>query len=434
MVFVGIAGTRVFLTGAVVRQGVYEVKPGETLQDVITTAGGFRADAALRRVAVHRILPAAERGPGPTPRTVLDVELAARPTARGGADGGTHSPPAGSPTGSGVVIPTLALADGDSIVVDHLPPLDETHYVAIAGRVNKPGRYPWRPGMTLRDLVLLARGPKIGAYLKEAEIARLPDDRSRGQLAATLRVPLDSTYLLERGSDGRYVGPPGIQVPASGAPVVTLHPYDNVLIMEEPEFDYQRSVVVAGQVKYPGTYSLRSKEERLADVIERAGGLTSQAYPEGIRFVRSGNHVGRVNIDLPRALRDKRSAHNVILQPDDSIHVPEYQPSVKVLGAVNSPGSVLWRRGAGIGYYISASGGLAATADGSRASVRFANGEARTRHRWLIFRSEPTPGPGSEVFVPVKRSGEGVNAIALMGGIAQIVSSVVAIIVVLKNN
>jgi hypothetical protein len=93
----------------------------------------------------------------------------------------------------------------------------------------------------------------------------------------------------------------------------------------------------------------------------------------------------------------------------------------------------LWRRGAGIGYYISASGGLSANADGSRASVRFANGEARTRHRWLLFRSEPEPGPGSEVFVPVERQGEGINAIALMGGIAQILSSVVAIIVVLNN-
>jgi protein involved in polysaccharide export with SLBB domain len=429
VVFVPLHGTRVQVSGAVIRPGIYELKPGETLEQLIHAAGGFRADAALRRLAVHRVLPPGERGPGPAPRAVLDVPLPAEPA---GASAASSARPAG--TASGVRLPVLALMDSDSVVVDSLPPLDETHYVAIAGRVTKPGRYPWRPGMTLRDLVLLARGPRVGAYLKEAEIARLPEDRSRGQLATTMRVPLDSTYLLERGPDGRYVGPPGAPIPAAGAPDVPLHPYDNVLIMEEPEFDFQRSVVVAGQVRYPGTYSLRSKEERLADVIQRAGGLTSQAYALGIRFVRAADNVGRINIDLPRALRDARSSHNVILQPGDSIFVPEYQPSVKVVGAVNAPGSVLWRRGAGLAYYINAAGGLAAHADPGRSSVRFANGEARTQKRWLIFTSAPVPGPGSEVFVPAKPAGERTNVIALMGGIAQVLSAVVAIIVVLNAN
>jgi polysaccharide biosynthesis/export protein len=317
-------------------------------------------------------------------------------------------------------------------VVDSLPPLSETYYVVIAGRVNKPGRFPWRPGLTLRELVQLARGPKVGAYLKEAEIARLPEDRSHGQLATTLRVPLDSTYLFERGADGRFVGPPGLPVPASGAAEVPLEPYDNVLIMQEPQFDLQRAVVVSGQVRYPGTYSLRSKEDRLADVLQRAGGLTPQAYPEGIRFVRSQDGVGRVNIDLPRALRDKNSSHNVILQPEDSIFVPEYQPTVKVLGAVNAPGSLLWRRGANLDYYISAAGGLLANADGGHVSVRYANGDARTRTRWLFVSSSPSPGPGSEVFVPTKPPGEKVNVLALLGGIAQILTSVVTIIVVTR--
>jgi len=323
--------------------------------------------------------------------------------------------------------------DGDSVVVDSLPPLSETYYVAIAGRVNKPGRFPWRPGLTLRDLVQLARGPRIGAYLKEAEIARLPEDRSHGQLATTLRVPLDSTYLFERTANGRFVGPPGVPVPAGGTAEVPLEPYDNVLIMQEPQFDLQRAVVVSGQVRYPGTYSLRSKEDRLADVINRAGGLTTQAYPEGIRFVRVQDGVGRVNIDLPRALRDKSSSHNVILQPEDSIFVPEYQPTVKVLGAVNAPGSLLWRRGANLDYYISAAGGLAANADGGHVSVRYANGDARTRTRWLFVSSKPTPGPGSEVFVPVKPPGEKTSVVALLGGIAQILTSVVTILVVTRR-
>jgi protein involved in polysaccharide export with SLBB domain len=114
---------------------------------------------------------------------------------------------------SGVAIPALGLIDGDSRVVDSVASLDQQYYVAIAGMVNKPGLYPWREGITLRQLVLLARGPRVGADLRDAEIARLPADRAHGELATTLRAPLDSSYLFERDSTGRSVGPPGLAFP-----------------------------------------------------------------------------------------------------------------------------------------------------------------------------------------------------------------------------
>jgi protein involved in polysaccharide export with SLBB domain len=288
--------------------------------------------------------------------------------------------------------------------------------------------------MTLRELMGLARGPRVGAYLKEAEIARLPTDRSAGQLATTIRVALDSTYLLDRDSLGRYVGPPGLPFAAGGAPEVTLEPFDNVLILRQPDFDYQRTVSVTGEVRYPGVYSLRTKSDRLSDVIARAGGLTRQAYGEGIRFVRAQNDVGRINVDLARALRDSASSANVILQPGDSISVPEYQPSVKVSGAVNSPGSVLWRRGAGLSYYLSAAGGFSQHADKGAVSVRFANGEVRTRRGGLFGGGAPKPGPGSEVMVPAEDpNARRTDYVTLFGAIAQILASTVAIIVVVTR-
>jgi len=269
--------------------------------------------------------------------------------------------------------------------------------------------------------------------LKEAEVARLPADRSQGQLAQTVRVPMDSTYLFDRDSMGRYVGPPGLPVPRSGAPEVTLLPYDNVLILKQPDFNLQRTVVVAGEVRFPGTYSLIAKTVRLVDVINRAGGLTPQAYTDGIRFVRSVDYVGRINVQLDRALRDTTSRFNIILQPGDSIHIPEYQPSVKVTGAVNSPGSVLWERGRDLDYYLSAAGGPSYRADKGRASVRYANGEVRTRHKTLFFSSDPTPRPGSEVFVPVRDTTQHTNYVALVGGIAQILGSTIALIYIIRH-
>ncbi|HET8713758.1 MAG TPA: SLBB domain-containing protein, partial [Gemmatimonadales bacterium] len=324
-------------------------------------------------------------------------------------------------------IPSITLIDGDSIVVDSIPPLDKSLFVSIDGMVTKPGRYPWHEGMSLRDLVLLARGPTIGASLREAEIARLPADRTGGELAATLRVPLDSTYLLERDSLGRYLGPPGAAFPASGAAEVTLQPFDNVLILKQPEFDFQRTIVLTGEVRYPGPYSLRSKDERIADVIERAGGLTTQAYAQGIRFVRPARGAGRINIDLPRALKDPRSRDNIILQPGDSIDIPEFQASVKILGAVNSPGSVLWREGESLEYYLNAAGGLRANADRKRASVQFANGETRSA------KNSTRPGPGSEIVVPEKVAGSRTDRVALVVGMAQVLSSLVALAVVLAR-
>jgi len=287
--------------------------------------------------------------------------------------------------------------------------------------------------MTLRDLVLLARGPTVGADLREAEIARLPTDRSHGELAQTLRVGLDSSYLFTRDSAGRYVGPPGLSFPARGAADVPLQPYDNVLIFQQPDFDFQRRVVLLGEVRYPGTYSLKTKGDRLAELIARAGGLTARAYPEGIRFYRATGAAGRLDIDLPRAQRDAGSRDNVTLQPDDSIVIPEFVPSVKVTGAVNSPGSVLWRQGAGLGYYVSAAGGFATNADEGNASVKYANGRVRTRPHGLIHAGDPQPGPGSEVFVPTKPQGPRTDVLPVLATIAQLMASLVTIIVVAKR-
>lgn len=414
VVFVPVHGLRAHVTGAVTRPAIYAIRPGETLRELLEAAGGFRPNAALQRLTIHRYLAAPERRPPAPARAAVDITLSV--VDSGGVNG--------------VAVPPVTLVDGDSIAVDSLPPVDSQYTVSIAGMVNKPGVFPWRGGMTLRELMLLARGPRVGAYLKEAEIARLPTDRSAGQLATTIRVSLDSTYLMDRDSLGRFVGPPGLAFPAGGAPEVRLEPFDNVLILRQPDFDYQRTVSVTGEVAYPGVYSLRTKSERLSDVIARAGGLTPQAYGEGIRFVRQQNEVGRINIDLARALRDTASTANIILQPGDSIQVPEYQPSVKVSGSVNSPGSVLWRRGAGISYYISAAGGFAQHADKGAVSVRFANGEVRTRRHGL-FGGEPKPGPGSEVLVPAEDPNiRRTDYVALFGALAQILASVVTIAVV----
>jgi len=434
VVYVPLHGKRAQVTGAVLRPAIYELKPGESLPDLVRAAGGFRPDAALERLSIHRIVPLPERGSGPFPRAIVDVRLPVLRAPRDDPPPGTGTPPGEEAFGA-VLVPALSVEDGDSVAVDSIPSLETSFYVAITGAIAKPGRYPWRAGMTLRDLVEQARGPAVGAYLKEVEIARLPADRSQGQLAETIRVPLDSTYLIGRDSAGRYLGPPGPAFAGSGAPEVPLQPYDNVLILQQPAFALQQTVQLLGQVRFPGTYALVSGKDRLVDVVDRAGGLTPLAYAGGIRFVRAAEQVGRINVDLPRALRDRNSRYNIVLQAGDLIVVPEYLASVKVAGAVNAPGSVLWEKGRALSYYLDAAGGPSFKADGSRVSVRYANGQVRTRHRTLLlFTSDPTPGPGSEVMVPVRDTTvRKPDIVTVLGVVAQLVAATVTLVVVARK-
>jgi protein involved in polysaccharide export with SLBB domain len=424
VVFVPVHGPRASVTGAVIRPAIYELRSGQTLADLIGLAGGFRADAELRRLTVHRILPAPMRGPGPFPRAVVDVPLGVA------AEPGDGWETEGAWLG-GVAVPTLPLENGDSVVVDTILSPDGSLSVTIGGMVNKPGEYPWHESMTLRDLMNLARGPRVGADLREAEIARMPASRAQGELAVVLRAALDSTYLYERDASGRYVGVAGVAFPAAGtAPEVTLEPFDRVTILRQPEFEIQRTVTVTGEVEFPGPYAIQNKDERVSDLVARAGGVLPTAYVQGARFFREFDDAGRIDVDLPSAIVQPGSRDDIILQPGDSLHIPEYIPTVRVTGAVNAPTSVLYQPGEALDYYIDNSGGYARDADRARVSVRFANGSARVVRQHLFFTTRPQPGPGSVVTVPAKPAGDPLDVTVLMGSIAQILAATVAIVAI----
>ena len=107
------------------------------------------------------------------------------------------------------------------------------------------------------------------------------------------------------------------------------------------------------------------------------------------------------------------------------------QSSVRVTGGVNSPGSVLWEKGQPLDFYLDAAGGLSSRADKNRVSVTYANGTIRTRHRRLFGSSNPEPGPGSEVFVPVRDAPQAPsNFPALFAAAAQVLVGIATIIVV----
>ncbi len=316
----------------------------------------------------------------------------------------------------------IALQEYDVVTIHGRDEFRADRTVAIGGMVNEPDAYPYRAGMTLRDLVLMARGFRDRTYLDTAEVSRLTTDRSGGQLAIRMRVPIDSTYLFERSTT--YPQLPGPPTTDNGAPELDLQPFDRVTILRQPEFELLRTVRITGEVRFPGPYALTHKEERISSLISRAGGLLPTAYADGGRFFRGLDSAGRVNIDLPESLRQPGGHNDITLQPGDSLHIPEYAPTVLVQGAVNAPTSVLFDAGADLDYYIGNAGGFTRLADEGRVSVRYANGSARVKKGGFLFLgSSPKPGPGSIVFVPEKDPADKFDTRGLIADIVTIVGT-----------
>jgi len=398
---------RIFVHGDVWSPGSQGIAPGMRVSDVLKLAGGVKSDVYLGQVLITRTLPDSTR---------LQLRAALRDT-------------------SGAVINDLPVQEDDDIRVFSMSEFRPTRYVAINGAVRKSGQFPFREGMTIRDLALLAGGLDQSAYLTEAEVARLPENRTGGVTARTFRVPLDSSYLFERGPDGKYLGPPGLPASSGPNPEVTVQPYDNVLILRQPNWELQRTAVIAGEVKYPGRYSLRTKTEKITDLITRAGGLTPDAYANGVTFYRSSNGVGRIGIELPDVLRNPKSLDNLPLQDGDSLFIPRYNAVVNVQGAVNSPVAVTYSPGKSLEYYIRAAGGPSRKADIKRAYVTQPNGKVEARQSNFLFPDGiPQPSAGSTVYVPERDPADKpLDFLQSAGAIAQIAATLVTLVIALRR-
>ncbi len=398
---------RIAVTGDVWSPGSLGLAPGMRVSDALRIAGGVRPDVYLGQILITRTL---------SDSSHIQLRAALRDT-------------------TGAVVNDLPLQEDDEIRVFSTSEFRPTRYVAINGAVRKSGQFPYREGMTIRDLVLLAGGMDQSAYLSEAEVARLPQDRTGGVTATTFRVPLDSSYIFERAPDGKYLGPPGLPAPSGPNPEVVVQPYDNVLILRQPNWELQRTAVIAGEVRYPGRYSLRTKSEKITDLITRAGGLTPDAYANGVTFYRSQNGVGRIGIELPEVLRHPKSLDNLPLQDGDSLFIPRFNSVVSVQGAVNSPVSVTYSHGKTLDYYIRAAGGPSRKADPQRAYVTQPNGKVEAhQNKFLLPDGIPKPLPGSTVFVPERDGSEKpFDLLSSAGAIASILATAVTLVIALRR-
>ena len=364
---------------AVVKPGVYEFKPGMHLKDLVQRAGGLAPDALLDRAQVTRTAP-------DLTRSLIRLNL-------GGALAGREGD-------------NLELQALDEVTIVSRWDMRQRGHVDINGMVRHPGGFELLEGMTLADLVFAAGGLSEDAFPLRAEISRVdslsPGDSARAD-TISVALPRDLTALPEAGS-------------------FRLRNRDAVFIRRDPTYREQLYVTISGEVRFPGIYALVRRDERITDLVRRAGGLTDLAYPRAAVFTRAKS--GRVNLDLPDALRDEQNGCNLALEPGDELRVPRYQPTVSVEGAVRNPGTTLYRPGEGIGYYITQASGFQHDADRRGLVVVMANGDVRRR---------AVPDPGSRIVVPTRPDSSASEALKEVASMLSIVASTVTTLFIIQR-
>lgn len=233
---------RISVLGAVFRPGIFGLEPGMTLKQVLEMADCVREDAFLERGIINRLK---------ADNTSELINFNVRDVLAGTAA-------------------DIPLKREDKIEISSIFDLRDEYKFTVQGEVRFPGDFPFASNATLGDLIQKAGGLTEGAKNARIEIARriknldVTDHRSSN----TILVDIKEGLLTD--------------------PNMTLQPYDVISVLGDAGFRTQRQVKVEGEVLYPGYYTISREDERISDIIKRAGGLTTYAYTEGASLKRTG--------------------------------------------------------------------------------------------------------------------------------------------------
>lgn len=380
---------RVEVRGAVYREGLYQLS-GEvnTVKQLIKKAEGVRGDAFLNRAVISREY-------DDLTREMIAIDL------KGLLNG---------------VVADIPLQKNDILFIPSVQDLREETTVAIHGEVADPGTYLYADKMTVEDLILQAGGLLEAAATTRVEVSRRVKDPKSTVFSGT--IGQNFSFDLK---DGLLVG--------EGSGSFHLEPFDEVYIRKSPAYHRQQTVTVAGEVLFSGNYALSKKNERLSDLITKAGGISSDAYAKGARLLRKmseeelrrkedvlrmaqmtsgGDSISvkkldlsdtySVGINLEKALQNPGSDYDMVLREGDMLYVPEYVSTVKISGAVMYPNTVLYKAGEGWKYYVNQAGGFGNDARKRRAYVVHMNGTVSRLKSGGAKEIEP----GCEIIVPSK--------------------------------
>ena len=382
---------RIKIEGAVFRPDTYSYYNGMHIADLVAQADGLKEDAYKNRATIVRLK-------SDLTTEIVNVDLG---KALAGDD-----------------LANLPLQKEDIVTVYSILDFKEDYTISIEGEVKKPGTYDYYDKLSLNDVIVQAGG-LTGAASKRVEIARMIKSEledvnypNRVELF-DFEISTDSNEQLKN---------------------FQLRPFDVINIRRVAVYEKPQQVSVKGAVNYTGKYALVQKKEKIYDIIQRAGGLSSLADPNGVKIKRPIQakqiedleninlnlgkkdsiqnklenklkeevHFATIPVDWKAILKKPASTSNVTLLPEDEIEVSFLSESVKVTGNVLLTSEIPYERGRGFAYYLDAVGGTDAKAWRKKSYVIYPNGKAAVTGNFLLFRTYPKVLPGSQIVVPEK--------------------------------
>ena len=165
----------------------------------------------------------------------------------------------------------ILLQKEDVLTISSKNEIKQDDYVNVGGAVNKPGFYPYSKGMKLKDLIIKAKGFTKNASGTRVEVARKLKDNSGNGSKLSQVIEVDLSLSFDDFDDKNNI---------------TLSPFDYITVRVNPNFNEQKFIYLDGQIKYPGLYAIQSKNDRISDLLKRAGGVNEFAYPTGATLIR----------------------------------------------------------------------------------------------------------------------------------------------------
>jgi polysaccharide biosynthesis/export protein len=343
----------------------------------------------------------------------------------------------------------IIMQEYDIVNVMSIDDFDDDFNISVQGSVRSPGDFNYGDGMSLQSALFLA-----GGLTQQAE-------GSRVEISRIMEYDINSNKLKPRRAIVKNVKVGNELALSQEAENFELQPYDQIFVRSNPDFEPVINVQILGEVKYPGTYSILRKNEKISSLIKRSGGLTNYAYLDGVKLYRkfevtSENveeikemnisdelkktilndpdaasiyaeelenynneffssepkllkqiNLDMVYLDLEKALKSNQSKHNLVLNEGDSIVIPKTMDVVHITGELmNLQGNSIsapYFNSKRANYYVkNFAGGFSKLNDRSNTVVVYPNGIAKKSKNFLFFKLSPKVTKGSTIRVSSK--------------------------------
>lgn len=376
---------KISIKGAVFRPDNYSLTPGLKVSDLIKKADGLTEDAYKTRAQITRVR-------DDFSKEIISINL--------------------NKVFEGDSLNDIAIKKDDELLIFSLIDFKDQLNVQIEGQIRKPGQYPYVGNLTLFDLIIQAGGFTDEAS-KKIEISRLikKDEIDKGLRQITEIIVLEVIDLSDLSKN------------------ILLQPNDVVQIRKMPVYEALKTINIIGKVEYPGYYSISSKDERVLDLINRAGGLKTDANIEGI-YIKRGDYI--IPINYKKISKNPRSIENIRPQPGDELTVLKYVAAIKIVGSVSVNTEIPYVKGKSVRYYINKAGGKNHNGWKRKIYNYYPNGTLNTTKHFLFIKKFPKVLPGTVINIPQKpekKEHNGGNIVTL----ASVTTSMTTMIAVLSQ-